>query len=86
MWMDLEIIIVSDVNQKDKYQVSLTCEIYNKMRHRWTRLQNRNRLTDAENRQVVAKGEAAGVGKDWERRAAVLGLSRFSRVRLCATP
>ena len=58
MWMGLEIIILSEVNQKDKYHVSLTCEIRNKMRHKWTYLQNRNRLTDTEIREVVAKGEA----------------------------
>ena len=29
-------------------------------------LQNRNRLTDIENRLVVAKGERGGSGMDWE--------------------
>ena len=31
--------------------------------HKWTYLQNRNRLTDTENRLVVVKGEA-GWGRD----------------------
>ena len=36
-----------------------------KIGHKWTYLQNENRLTDTENRFVVAKG-ATGEGKDWE--------------------
>ena len=36
-----------------------------------TYLWNRNRLTDIENRLVVAKGEGDGGGKDWE-----FGISR----------
>ena len=30
MWMDLEIVILSEVSQteKDKYMISLTCEIF----------------------------------------------------------
>ena len=67
-WMDLEITILSEVNQKDKYHASLTCGIYNKMWHKWTCLQNRNRLTDTENRQVVANGDGLGAGKDREGR------------------
>ena len=31
-----------------------------------TYLQNRNRLTDIENRLMVAKGEGGGSGTDWE--------------------
>ena len=83
MWMDLEIIILSEVNQKDKYHISLTCEIHNKMWHKWTYLQNRNRLTDTENREVVAKGEGLGVGKDWECRAAAAAASLQSCPTLC---
>ena len=36
------------------------------MWHKLTYLQNRNRLTDIENRLVVAKGEEGGSGMDWE--------------------
>ena len=35
-------------------------------------LQNRNRLTDIENRLVVSKGEEGGGGKNWE-----FGISRY---------
>ena len=41
---------------------------------KWTYLQNRNRLTDIENRLVVAKGEGCREGMDWE--------FRFSRCKL----
>ena len=42
-----------------------------KMWHKLTHLQNRNRLTDIENRLVVVKGEGRGSGMDWE-----IGVSR----------
>ena len=47
-WMDLEIVILSEVSQtdKDKYcRISLKCGIQKKW-YRWTYLQNRNRVTD----------------------------------------
>ena len=48
MWMQLEIITLSEVVQreKDKYHIS----------------QNRNRLTDTENTPVVAKPGHSGLG------------------------
>ena len=39
--------------------------------HRWTHLQDRNRLTDIEIRLTVAKGEGWGRGMAWE-----FGISR----------
>ena len=39
--------------------------------HKWTYLRNRNRLTDVENRLVVAKGEGVEGGMEWE-----VGISR----------
>ena len=57
-WLDLEIIILSEVSQteRDKYHmISLICE--SKIQHTWTYLQNRSRLSDIENRLVVSKGE-----------------------------
>ena len=46
-WMDLEIIILSEVNPDSKKKKD-TNEFY---------LQNRNRLTDLENKCIVTKGE-----------------------------
>ena len=37
-----------------------------KKRHKLTYLQNRNRLTDMENRLVFTQGEGEGSGMDWE--------------------
>ena len=45
------------------------------MQHKGTYLQNRNRLTEIENRFVVAKGEGGGEGMDWE-----FGMSRCKLV------
>ena len=61
-WIDLEIIIVSEVSQteKDKYHmISLYMWNLKKKRYKWTYLQNRNRPTDIdrENKLMVTKGE-----------------------------
>ena len=70
-WMDLEIITLSEVSQKDKYHMIITymwnlkCDTIG---HLW----NRNTLIDMENRLVVAKGKAAGGRVDWE-----FGISRY---------
>ena len=57
-WMDIEIVILSEVNQteKEKYcMTSHTCGIKKKW-YKWTYLQNRNRLTDLGNELMVARG------------------------------
>ena len=62
-WMQPKIFIRSEVSQKEKdkyHMISLILE--SKICHKCTYLQNRNRLTDMENRLVVAKGEGKGVG------------------------
>ena len=63
-WMDLEIVILSEVSQteKDKYHmISLICGILKKL-YKWTFIQNRNRPTDIESKLMVTKGES-GRGK-----------------------
>ena len=45
--------------EKDKYHtMSLTCVC--KIWYKWTYLQNRNRLTDIENKLMVTEGERGG--------------------------
>ena len=63
MLLDLYIIILSKVSkkEKDKYHI-YHLYVESKMWHKWTCLQNRNRLTDIENRLVVAKGWGEGLG------------------------
>ena len=54
-WIDLDIFILTEVCQKERgkyHMISLICE--SKMWCKWTYLWNRNRLTDTENRLVVA--------------------------------
>ena len=66
-WMQLENIILGEVSQteKDKYRILLLiCEVQNMAN--WTCLQNRNRLTDIEERLVVAKEGGGGSGIDWD--------------------
>ena len=67
-WMDQEIIILTEVSQKEKdkhHRIPLICGIQNMTK--WTYLQNRNRLIDIENRLVLLprwKGSRGGL--DWE--------------------
>ena len=60
MWMDLEIIILSEVSQTNIWYHSY---VESKKWYKWTYLQNRNRLTDIENKLMVTKGES-GAGRD----------------------
>ena len=61
-WMDLGmngLTILSTQTEKDKYHViSLICRIYLKKWYKWTYLQNKNRLTEIENKIMVTKGQA----------------------------
>jgi len=63
-WMQLEILILSEVSQteKDMDRMLSTCMWALKYGHKGIYLQNRRRLTDLENRVSVAKGEGEGVG------------------------
>ena len=62
-WMDLEMIILNEVSQKDKYHM-IPLWVESKIWHKWTSLGNRNTLTDIK-RLVVAKEEAE-YAWDWE--------------------
>ena len=56
-WMDLEIIVLSEVSQteKDKLSYDITYMWNLKKWYKWTYLQNRNRLTDLENESMVSE-------------------------------
>ena len=61
-WMKLEIIILSEVSQR------MTNIIYMwnlKKRYKWTYLQNRNRLTDIEDKLMVTKEEKGGINEEF---------------------
>ena len=55
-WMDLEIIILSEVKSDRGKQISYHLYVESKIWYKWTYLQNRNRLTDIENKFMVTKG------------------------------
>ena len=55
-WMNLEMIILSHT-EKDKYDVILFIWGILKKWYKWTYLQNRNRLTNIENKFMATKGE-----------------------------
>ena len=65
-WVDLEIIIISKLKKRKTNTIWYHLYVESEMWHRWTYLWNRNRLTDIENRLVVAKGEGRWGGMDWE--------------------
>ena len=56
-WMDLEIIMLSEVRQKETNTIWYHLYVESKIWHKWTYLQNRNRLTDIENKFMVTKWE-----------------------------
>ena len=66
--MDLENTILSEVSQTEKdkyYMISFICGIQAKW-YKWTYLQQRNRLTDIENKVMVTKGEEDGKIGIWD--------------------
>ena len=57
MWMDLEIIILTEVSWKDKWHmISLICDT-NELICRIGYSTNKNRLTDIENKLLVTREE-----------------------------
>ena len=52
IWMDLQIVILSEYSQseKDKYHSNIYVWNQKKKRYKWTYLQNRNRVKDAKNK------------------------------------
>ena len=61
-WMDLEIIILSEVSQRKTNIIWYHLYVGSKKWYKWTDLQNRNRLIDIENKLMVTKGERRGWG------------------------
>ena len=55
-WMDPEIITLSEVSQTRQISYNITYMWNLKKWYKWTYLQNRNRLTDLENKVMVTKG------------------------------
>ena len=62
-WMQLEIIILSEVRKRKTNTVWYHLYVEAKTWQKWIYLWNRNRLTDIENRLAVAKGKR-GWGRD----------------------
>jgi len=65
-WMELEVLIQSEISQKEKDSIWYHLYLESNIRDRWTCLLNRNILTGIENRFVVAKGLGGERGMDWE--------------------
>ena len=63
-WMQLEILILSEVSQKEKDKYHMTSITWNLKYGKY--LQNKNRLTDIEIRPVVIKGEGGSSKMDEE--------------------
>ena len=60
-WMDLEIIILSEVSQKEKDSYHMDhLYVESEIWHKWTYWQNRNELIELENKFMVTKGERRG--------------------------
>ena len=61
--IDIEIIILSKGRQRKKNTMILFIFGIQKKRYKWIYLQNRNRLTDVENKLIVIKWEREGRDK-----------------------
>ena len=66
--MQFKIILLSEVNHKEKFKHNMVLPVESKLRHKRTDLRNRHRTTDAENRLVVAKGRRWGREAEVHRR------------------
>ena len=60
--MDLEIILLTEVSQKEKNTVWYHLYVESKIWDKLTYLQNRNRLTEVGNKVIVTKEERGGGG------------------------
>ena len=63
--MELETLILSEVNQKEKDKYNMISQISGIEYTAQKKLSAEKKLIDMENRLVVAKGEAEGVGWIW---------------------
>ena len=61
-WMYLEIIWQSEVSQTKANTIKYHLFVESKIWYKWIYLQNRNRLTDIENKCMITKGEMSGGG------------------------
>ena len=59
-WMELEIIILSEVRERQIYDMSCMWNL--KKWYKWTYLQNRERLKDIENKLMATRGKGGGGG------------------------
>ena len=66
--MDLEIVILSEVSQTERQIYDIAYMWNLKKQYKWTYLQNRNRVTNVENKLMVTRGKARGRDKlgDWD--------------------
>ena len=79
IWMDLNIIILGEVGQKDRdryHVMSLICEFFLKKGYKWTFFQDRNRLTVFEIKLLVTRWKTGGHG----------GLGNWDWLGICALP
>ena len=59
-WMGLESVILSELSQTEKEENIILYSLHvesKKKWYKWTYLQNRNKLTDLENKLMVARGK-----------------------------
>ena len=59
-WKNLEMITLSEVRQRKANTIWYHLYVESKIGHKWIYSWNKNRLTDMENRLVIAKGDGLG--------------------------
>ena len=64
-WMDLEIVILSEISQRQiSYDITYKWNLTKG--YKWTYLQNRNRVTDVENKLMVPGVRGGDKLGDWD--------------------
>ena len=62
-WMGLEFVILSAVSQTEKEKLRYCLYVKSKKKwYKWTYLQNRNKVTDLENKLMVTRAKSEGKG------------------------
>ena len=68
-WMDLEIVILSEVRERQiSYDITYMWNLKKKKWYKWTYLQNRNRVTDIRTNLLLLKEKGEGRDElgDWD--------------------
>jgi len=77
IYLDLKMIILSEIRQREMNVIWCHLHVESMKWYKWTYLQNKNRLTDIENKVIVTKGE-----KGFGRNKLEFGIDRYKQLNI----